>query len=88
MDCGCRTPARVLLQKYQRNAYKKKNTKKQFHKKFRCDTTFNFTLTYDTKEEKKNYRVAKIVDVFSFHLQIFHGFIAPPSRRYFQGHDP
>jgi hypothetical protein len=30
----------------------------------------------------------KVVDVFSFHLQIFHWFIAPPSRRYFQGHSP
>jgi hypothetical protein len=28
----------------------------------------------------------KVVDVFSFHLQIFHWFIAPPSRRYFEGH--
>jgi hypothetical protein len=31
---------------------------------------------------------SKIVNVFSFHLQIFHWFIAPPSRRYFQGHSP
>jgi hypothetical protein len=23
-----------------------------------------------------------------FHLQIFHWFIAPPPRRYFQGHSP
>jgi hypothetical protein len=30
----------------------------------------------------------KVVDVFSFHLHIFHWFIAPPSRRYFQGHSP
>jgi hypothetical protein len=29
-----------------------------------------------------------LVDVFSFHLQIFHWFIAPPQRRYFQGHSP
>jgi hypothetical protein len=28
----------------------------------------------------------KVVDVFCFHLQIFHWFVAPPSRRYFQGH--
>jgi hypothetical protein len=34
------------------------------------------------------YLNLKVVDVFSFHLQIFHGFIAPPSRRYFQGHSP
>jgi hypothetical protein len=32
--------------------------------------------------------ICKVVDVFSFHLQIFHCFIAPPSRRYFQGHSP
>jgi hypothetical protein len=31
---------------------------------------------------------SKVVDVFSFHLQIFHWFIAPPSRRYIQGHSP
>jgi hypothetical protein len=30
----------------------------------------------------------KVVDVFSFHLQIFHWFIAPPARKYFQGHNP
>jgi hypothetical protein len=30
----------------------------------------------------------KVVDVFGFHLQIFHWFIAPSSRRYFQGHGP
>jgi hypothetical protein len=30
----------------------------------------------------------KAVDVFSFHLQIFHWFMAPPLRRYFQGHSP
>jgi hypothetical protein len=30
----------------------------------------------------------KVVDVFSFYLQIFHWFIAPPSRRYFQGRSP
>jgi hypothetical protein len=30
----------------------------------------------------------KVVDVFSFHLQIFQWFVAPPSRRYFQGHRP
>jgi hypothetical protein len=29
---------------------------------------------------------SKVVDVFSFPLQICHWFIAPPSRRYFQGH--
>jgi hypothetical protein len=34
------------------------------------------------------YLNLKVVDVFSFHLQIFHWFIAPPSRRYFQGHSP
>jgi hypothetical protein len=28
----------------------------------------------------------KVVDVFSFHLQIFHWFIATSSRRHFQGH--
>jgi hypothetical protein len=32
--------------------------------------------------------VSKVVDVFSFHLQIFQWFIALPSRRYFQGHSP
>jgi hypothetical protein len=30
----------------------------------------------------------KEVDVLSFHLQIFHWFIAPPSRRHLQGHSP
>jgi hypothetical protein len=30
----------------------------------------------------------KVVDVFSFHLQSFHWFIAPPSRNYFQGDRP
>jgi hypothetical protein len=30
----------------------------------------------------------KVVDVFSFHLQIFHWFIGLLSRRYFQGHSP
>jgi hypothetical protein len=34
------------------------------------------------------YLNLKAVDVFIFHLQIFHWFIAPPSRRYFQGHSP
>jgi hypothetical protein len=34
------------------------------------------------------YLNLKVVDVFSFHLQIFHWFIAPPLRRYFQGHSP
>jgi hypothetical protein len=34
------------------------------------------------------YLTLKVVDVFSFHLQMFHEFIAPPSRRYFQGHSP
>jgi hypothetical protein len=32
------------------------------------------------------YLNLKVVDVFSFHLQIFHCFIGSPSRRYFQGH--
>jgi hypothetical protein len=32
--------------------------------------------------------IANAVNVFSFHLQIFHWFIDPPSRRYFQGHNP
>jgi hypothetical protein len=30
----------------------------------------------------------KVVDVLSFHLQIFHWYIAPPSHRYFQSHSP
>jgi hypothetical protein len=30
----------------------------------------------------------KVVDVFSFNLQIFHWFIALPSCKYFQGHSP
>jgi hypothetical protein len=30
----------------------------------------------------------KVGDVFSFHLQVFHWFIAPHSRTYFQGHSP
>jgi hypothetical protein len=34
------------------------------------------------------YLNLKVVDVFSFHLQIFHWFIALRSRRYFQGHSP
>jgi hypothetical protein len=34
------------------------------------------------------YLNLKVVDVFSFHLQIFHWSIAVPSRRYFQGHSP
>jgi hypothetical protein len=29
-----------------------------------------------------------LVDFFSFHLPIFHWFIATPSRWYFQGHSP
>jgi hypothetical protein len=33
-------------------------------------------------------RYVSVVDVFSFHLQIFHWCIAPPSRGYFQGHSP
>jgi hypothetical protein len=33
------------------------------------------------------YLNLKLVDVFSFHLQIFHWFIAR-LRRYFQGHSP
>jgi hypothetical protein len=34
------------------------------------------------------YLNLKVVNVVSFHLQIFHWFIAPPLRRYFQGHIP
>jgi hypothetical protein len=35
------------------------------------------------------YLNLKVVGVISFHLhQIFHWFIAPPSRRYFQGRSP
>jgi hypothetical protein len=34
------------------------------------------------------YLNLKVVDVFSFHSQIFHWFIASPSCRYFQGHSP
>jgi hypothetical protein len=34
------------------------------------------------------YLDLKIVDVFRFHLQMFHWFIAPPLRRYLQGHSP
>jgi hypothetical protein len=39
-------------------------------------------------DRKTSSFVTLVVDVFSFHLQIFHWFIAPPSRRYFQGHSP
>jgi hypothetical protein len=34
------------------------------------------------------YLNLKVIDVFSFHLLIFHWFVAPSSRRYFQGHSP
>jgi hypothetical protein len=34
------------------------------------------------------YLNLKVVDVFSFDLQIFHWFIAPSSSGYFQGHSP
>jgi hypothetical protein len=34
------------------------------------------------------YLNLKVVDVFSFYLQIFHWFIVSPSCRYFQGHSP
>jgi hypothetical protein len=33
-------------------------------------------------------RYVSVVDVFSFHLQIFRWCIAPLSRGYFQGHGP
>jgi hypothetical protein len=33
-------------------------------------------------------RLFELVYVFSFHLQIFHWFIAPPLHTYFQGHIP
>jgi hypothetical protein len=33
-------------------------------------------------------RLFELVYVFSFHLQIFHWFIASPSHTYFQGHSP
>jgi hypothetical protein len=47
----------------------------------------DFLMDYESFLRGPNMYVL-VVDVFSFHLQIFHWFIAPPSRRYFQGHGP
>jgi hypothetical protein len=48
----------------------------------------NIVIRYVSFVSLSRLFACKVVDVFSFHLQIFHWFIAPPSRRYFQGHSP
>jgi hypothetical protein len=48
-----------------------------FHKFKFSDEVSDFVMGYESSN-----------DVFSFHLQIFHWFIASPSPRYFQGHSP
>jgi hypothetical protein len=48
----------------------------------------NIAILYVSVVSLSRLFTCKVVDVFSFHLQIFHWFVAPPSRRYFQGHSP
>jgi hypothetical protein len=57
----------------------------------RCNRPENIVIRYVSFVSFSSlctYLNLNAVDVFSFHLQIFHWFIAPPSRRYFQGHSP
>jgi hypothetical protein len=48
----------------------------------------NIVMRYVIVVSLSRLVACKVVDVFSFHLEIFHWFSAPLSRRYFQGYSP
>jgi hypothetical protein len=47
----------------------------------------DFLMGYESYQRSRVFAY-KVVNVFNFHLQIFHCFIDPSSHRYFQGHSP
>jgi hypothetical protein len=62
-----------------------------FHKFKYSDEVLDFVswaMNHICANDEYRSEVDATKDVFSFHLQIFHWFIASPSPRYFQGHSP